>query len=163
MCTCSVCRGPVQPPGRTWWSPWRECRDQERLCQSVEPRECPADSSPPSSTTNTITHFQLTNTLNSWLSIHKNHLKDLFKHPTSVCIFQIYTEGICRVKNSLHSLDYFFREFKPHQRQAKLQWKQVFFCLTLEHKGKIQEAHREKSTYIRRDSLHLFKVAGIAD
>lgn len=56
MCTCSVCRGPIQPPGRMWWSPWQECKDQGHLYRSVEPQGCPAGSSPPSSTTYTWIH-----------------------------------------------------------------------------------------------------------
>lgn len=50
LSTYFVCRVPVQPPGRTWWRPWQEYRDQERLRQSGEPQGCSAESSPPSST-----------------------------------------------------------------------------------------------------------------
>ena len=57
--TCSVCRGPVRPPGCMWWSPWPECKGQERSRQSEEPLECPAGSSPPSSRTRDNTHFRL--------------------------------------------------------------------------------------------------------
>lgn len=48
--TCSVCREPVQPPGRMWWSPWQECRDRVRSHRNEEPQECPAGSTPPNST-----------------------------------------------------------------------------------------------------------------
>lgn len=57
--TCSECRGPVQPPGHMWWSPWQECRDREHSHRSVEPQECPAGSSPPSSTTHIHTSTKL--------------------------------------------------------------------------------------------------------
>lgn len=50
LSTYFACRVPVQPPGRTWWRPWQEYRDQERLRQSGEPQGCSAGSSPPSST-----------------------------------------------------------------------------------------------------------------